>query len=712
MNLKLSIQMLLMLLVSTSWATADPVNRYDVVWNELGHSSADSMPIGNGDIGLNVWTEQNGDLCFYIGKTDAWSEDNKGPWGLMKLGKIRVSLNPNPFTNGPIMQALRLHDGFIEVRGGQAAVRVCVDANRPVIIVQCDSPTPVEMTVAYETWRTKARGNYSADVTVPDTKNRVIWYHHNTKASDPRLKDWTFGAAIAGDGFVSANATTLHSATPAAHQSINIYPLTVHPSSTAEWQSQLESLVATCQKVDAQQAWADHLQWWHAFWQRSWIFADGDDSAVNTTNGYVLQRFVTACAGRGAFPIKFNGSLFVVDRTHMEDGVDKVTRQKKFIDTSPDYRRWGGQYWFQNTRAMYWPRLMAGDFDMMLPLFHMYQAMVPNNTRQVKSYFGFDGLYFCETAPFYGDVRDLVPTAGTYTDHYFTPILELSAMMLDYFDYTQDESFLHQTLLPIADGGLSFFDHHFKQDQNGKLLLEPDNAIEMYWRVSNPAPDIAGLHYVTQRLLDLPERLTTPQERSAWKKLQDELPDLPRGTREKKDVLLPYTGEQTAKPENGENPELYAVYPFRLFGLGKPELQLAKDTFDARRCKGTGCWVQDPIQAAYLGMTTLAKEDVIINLTRGEKNSKFPAFWDQGHDYDPDEDNGGNGENALQKMLMQCDGRKILLLPAWPHEWNVSFKLNAPLQTTIQGTVRDGKLIDMKVLPESRRTDVVIADQK
>jgi hypothetical protein len=26
--------------------------------------------------------------------------------------------------------------------------------------------------------------------------------------------------------------------------------------------------------------------------------------------------------------------------------------------------------------------------------------------------------------------------------------------------------------------------------------------------------------------------------------------------------------------------------------------------------------------------------------------------------------------------------------------------------------VRDGKLIDLKVLPESRRTDVVIADQK
>ena len=51
------------------------VSSNDVVWNEPGRSSADSMPLGNGDIGLNVWTEQNGDVLFYIGKTDAWSEN-------------------------------------------------------------------------------------------------------------------------------------------------------------------------------------------------------------------------------------------------------------------------------------------------------------------------------------------------------------------------------------------------------------------------------------------------------------------------------------------------------------------------------------------------------------------------------------------------------------------------------------------------------------
>ena len=31
-----------------------------------------SMPMGNGDFGMNVWVEQNGDLLL-LSKTDAWS---------------------------------------------------------------------------------------------------------------------------------------------------------------------------------------------------------------------------------------------------------------------------------------------------------------------------------------------------------------------------------------------------------------------------------------------------------------------------------------------------------------------------------------------------------------------------------------------------------------------------------------------------------------
>ena len=63
---------------------------------------------------------------------------------------------------------------------------------------------------------------------------------------------------------------------------------------------------------------------------------------------------------------------------------------------------------------------------------------------------------------------------------------------------------------------------------------------------------------------------------------------------------------------------------------------------------------------------------------------------------------------ALQRMLLQADDGKIHLLPAWPKEWDVKFKLCAPGNTTVAGEVTGGKITSLTVVPESRSKDVVI----
>lgn len=65
---------------------------------------------------------------------------------------------------------------------------------------------------------------------------------------------------------------------------------------------------------------------------------------------------------------------------------------------------------------------------------------------------------------------------------------------------------------------------------------------------------------------------------------------------------------------------------------------------------------------------------------------------------------------ALQRMLMQTDpwSDRIHLFPAWPKEWDVDFKLHAPGDTTVRGRLEKGKVLDLKVTPESRRKDVVL----
>jgi len=90
---------------------------------------------------------------------------------------------------------------------------------------------------------------------------------------------------------------------------------------------------------------------------------------------------------------------------------------------------------------------------------------------------------------------------------------------------------------------------------------------------------------------------------------------------------------------------------------------------------------------------------------------RFPAMW-RGFDWIPDQDHGDNILTTLQCMLLQSDGRKLYVLPAWPKNWNVAFKLHAPYNTTVAGVFKAGKLERLTVTPESRRKDVEIMEAK
>jgi hypothetical protein len=89
--------------------------------------------------------------------------------------------------------------------------------------------------------------------------------------------------------------------------------------------------------------------------------------------------------------------------------------------------------------------------------------------------------------------------------------------------------------------------------------------------------------------------------------------------------------------------------------------------------------------------------------------ARFPAFWvTYPFDAFPDMDHGGCSMIGLQEMLMQTPGNKIILFPAWPKEWDADFKLYAPQQTIVETSVRNGKIVSLKILPEVRMKDVVI----
>jgi alpha-L-fucosidase 2 len=450
------------------------------------------------------------------------------------------------------------------------------------------------------------------------------------------------------------------------------------------------------------------------------MFLDGAEVAKQTievasdgfviSRAYHLQRFINACAGRGRYPIKFNGSIFTVPFPGAPGDAD--------------YRRWGPGYWWQNTRLPYMSMCTSGDFDLMHSFFRMYSEEIMNVSRfRTKRYFGHEGAFIPECIYFWGAVfsetygwtpfeergEDKLQESGWHKWEWVSG-LEVVWMMLDYYEHTLDTSFLRDKLLPTAHDILTFFDRRYETDDGGKLVMHPSQALETWWDCTNPMPEVAGLHAVTERLLALPAQLTTSEQRAFWRALHTKLPGLP--TREVDGVRMLAPAERFDNKRNIENPELYAVFPFRLVALGRPGIELGKEALQHRWDKGNFGWRQDDIFMAYLGLAEEAKAYVAGRARNKDRNSRFPAFWGPNYDWVPDQDHGGVLMKAVQAMLLQTDGKRIYLLPAWPKDWNVDFKLNAPYKTVVECSYRKGKVIRLVVSPSDRRKDVIIVSGK
>ncbi len=427
--------------------------------------------------------------------------------------------------------------------------------------------------------------------------------------------------------------------------------------------------------------------------------------------GYALQRYVQGCEGRGAFPIKFNGGTFTVEPRGMGQPFNA------------DYRAWGECFWWQNTRHMYHPMLAAGDLEMMDPLFAMYETVRPACEGRAKLYHQADGCYFPETMTPWGtyangdygwDRKGHKPedVLCPYWQYAWNQGPELVGLLLDRWDYSADPAFARRQLLPMAESVLRYFDTRFKRDAAGRIVLDPTQAIETLWSgVVNDMPSTAGLRDITARLCDLPDAVTTPAQRTFFARMKAACPQVP--IEEK-----PFDGKPVRqlapaaayKPQrsNCENPELMAIWPFRLYGIGKPDLDLATAAYAHRVNHLDAGWGWDGNCAALLGLTDEAARILTVKCNNSRKGYRWPGTWGPNFDWLPDQNHGGNLLETTQLMLLQCDGHKIRLLPAWPKRWDVSFKLHATGDTTVECAFRAGKVEKLVVTPADRARDVVL----
>lgn len=745
----------------------------NVIWNTPSRNSSESMPCGGGDIGMNIWVE-NGDVLFYVSRSGTFDENNcqlkQGRFRLrlspnpfenvtdfrqelkLKDGYVEIAsggtqiqcwvdvfhpvvhveiANAQPLQAEVSYENWRYQDRLVRKGEGQ----------------QCSYKwAPPKGTVT------------SADFVSLDEKtggsgkkNQLMFYHRNpaetvfdvvvaqqgmeevkSQMMNP-LKHLTFGGYFIGDNLEFAEtedavyagtdyrAWKFRSSKALRKQQFCIVLHTDQTETIEQWKQGLEQSSqriapqgSVLSKVTAQDK-KQTRSWWNAFWQRSFIEATGE--AKEITRNYTLFRYMLGCNAYGSVPTKFNGGLFTFDPCHIDE-------KQSF---TPDYRKWGGgTMTAQNQRLVYWPMLKSGDFDMMPAQFNFYNRMLKNAELRSRVYWQHAGACFCEqienfalpNPAEYGFKRpdwfDKGLEYNAWLEYEWDTVLEFCQMILDTKQYANADI---TPYLPLIESTLTFFDEHYRLlasrrgrkelDGNGHLILFPGSACETYKMTNNASSTIAALRTVLETYGKRNEMLKTiPPIPLRYMEVKDSLN--PSASVELKQMIAP--AKSWERINNIETPQLYPVFPWRIYGVGKENLDIARNTYfydpDALKFRSHNGWKQDNIWAACLGLTEEAKRLSLAKLANGPH--RFPSFWGPGYDWTPDHNWGGSGMIGLQEMLLQTSGTQILLFPAWPKEWDVHFKLHAPNETTVEATLKGGKVIDLKVIPESRKKDVVI----
>lgn len=759
-------RILILFLFTTFYIKAQiPVlKNYNQVWNTQSNNASESMPLGGGDIGLNVWVEK-GDLYFYFSRSGTFDEHNT----LLKLGRVKVTLTPNPFKdNEGFHQELVLQDGYVLISQNNTKIKLWVDVFKPIIHLDLESKNPLKMTASYESWRYKNRDSKGKAnnansykwapqgeiITYKDSisfeNNGLKFYHRNREntvfdvavkqqkmesVKDQMLNplaNLTFGGFMTGTNLKPDGTYTgiyqntdfkgfnLSSIKPSKKHNLELY-LNTSQSDFETWNKGLKNHISS-NKNTSKLAEKNTIKWWNNFWNRSFIFTQKNqsiekDSVYQIGQNYQLFRYMLGCNAYGKYPTKFNGGLFTVDPIFTNPE----------LNFTPDFRNWGGgTMTAQNQRLVYFPMVKSGDFDMMKSQLDYYLSLQKNAELRSKVYWNHNGASFTEQLENFGlpnpaeyewkrpENYDPGMEYNAWLEYEWDTVFEFCQMMLQQKEYEGEDIQKYNSFIISC---LRFFDEHYQYlakqrgrkalDGNGKLVLYPGSGAETYKMTYNSNSTISALQVITENLLKLSSEELSKEELEYLKGFETRIPPLNFGQIENHKVLV--SAKSWERVNNSEVPQLYPVYPWGIYSVGKPDLETALNTWkydtDAIKFRSHMGWKQDNIFSARLGLTKEAAKYNLLKMTNSDR--RFPAFWGPGFDWVPDHNWGGSGMIGMQEMLLQEANGKIYLFPAWPKDWNVHFKLRATKNTTVEAELVNGELKVLKVTPEERKKDII-----
>ena len=758
------------------------VSRADLIYALPVEHPVQGQPIGNGRTGTMVWTTP-GAIHFQINRSDLFSVDkhHAGDYAdaadhCGACAQVTVKVGGTPFAaDAPVFsQSLSLYEAECVIRGGGLTARCIVAAAdeltelTDVLAVEIEDgradPQPIRVEISM--WR-------PPEVRTGDHLARYAFAEHISPEPGQRNDRVTLtqqfsegehfcasAVAAAGDGakFEGANsepgARTL--VLPAASAT-----RTVIIASAVSWSREEDVGMKALAQIDAAQGESlaglreAHLRWWEGFWARTFLHLHSEDGVADFMERVrTLHLYYMASSSRGAFPPKWNGSIFTTDG---------------------DRRRWGAQFWVWTMEMHYYALAAADADDLCEPFFQMYKHQQESCRTAAAQRWGVSGGFYPETTSFDGPVTlpaelaeefrtvflghkpaetlstrlrelcryehhlltQLYPLDGrsdnhiTYISHLATTACELALLAWWRYRHCGDTDWLRTGAYPLLRDTVEFYRGLAVRGADGKWHLYGLNQHEDFWAADDGIWDLSAIRGAAPLAIAAAEILDVDADlRHSWQEFLDHLAPYPMGSEPQAQALTGgvladdvWAAGYLGAVDGQHNPEdvwLAPVFPFEDWTLETRQpttdaivqklLDLAPRMNSILRGDACNTAIRTPIAAARAGRgADLPAVLAAYYAAFGALENGWSLFEghgeieNQAHSIEPLGCISLIVQDGVVQSVSPRPGQPeiINLFPAWPRDWDASFRLLTRGGFVVSSAMRGGEVEFVEI--ESRR---------
>ena len=700
---------------------AGVVSRSDVVLGQPNSADTQSLPLGNGSLGVAAWAASG--FTAQLNRSDTMPNRlSPGQVNIPGLSAMTSASNFNGY--------LDLYNGVLHESGGGITVNAWVPASKDELVIDVSGVNPsAQQSAELSLWsgRSPSASTSGAYASLAQT-----WQDNSQTGNSGQ----TFGAMstiTAGGQNVSTSVVDSTDVkvtfTPNSDGTFRV--IVASPSWTGgNPESTAQSLIGGDATATSSSLLGTQSSWWNGYWAHSGLIevnsSDGTGQYMeNLRTLYLYDEAATMKSG--SYPGSQAGvaNMFAFDK---------------------DQQDWyPAGYWLWNLRGQISANISSGNFALNTPIFDMYLNDLPAIESWTSAQMGgLSGACIPETMRFNGNgyynggnntqnASCATASSPSYNALNVVSGAEIAMWVWQQYQETGNISFL-QKYYPILQQTATFLLAYQSKGSDG-FLHATANAHETQWAVTDPSDDLVADQALFPAVVQAATLLNTDSSLvSQLKTAETEIEPLPRASQSSLTTLLnsqPTSASAVASLDaqgndviadsyqpsatlhNGENIGLESVFPYGVIGdsttvNGDNLTALVDRTYNSRPNVNNPDWSFDAVDAARLDMGSQVASD-LTTITENYQAyvSGMANLFNGNLGDEPYIEQQSTVATALDEALATDYDGTLRFAPAWPSGWDGSGSVYIQGGSKVDVQVESGTLATAAIEAGSSTTMTV-----